>query len=242
MKTKTYKRVFSYKETRCTVTTDSDAAINAAISSIKHHRTQLEGYIQDHPEFLYSLRPIHVGEGPIVVRLMAEAAKRAKVGPMAAVAGVLADLAVKAMVLNGAKVAVVEDGGEASAISDRPIDIALVAGDTPLSRRMGFRLESFPTGIATSSGLFSHALSFGEAEAVTIFAENAGVADAAATAVGNVVKGDNWRRAIELGITKALSIKGVKGVFILYRELVGKAGQIPQIIKVDTSDEIIEGV
>lgn len=180
------------------------------------------------------MHPISVDVGPMVVKLMAEAAERANVGPMAAVAGVLADLAVEAMVLKGAKVAVVEDGGEASVISNRPIDVALAAGDTPLSRRIGFRLENFPMGLATSSGLFSHAFSFGEAEAVTVFAENAGLADAAATAVGNVVKGDEWRVAIEQGTKKAMSIKGVRGVFIVYRELVGRSGEIPKIIKVNS--------
>ena len=50
-------------------------------------------------------------------------------------------------------------------------------------------LTEFPIGVATSSGRFSHALSFGDAEAATVFCKNASLADAAATAVGNVVKG-----------------------------------------------------
>ncbi len=226
------KQNFQYKETRCTIISDKEDAIKAAISSIESHREQLEKYIRDHPKFLYSLKPVRVDKGPKVVKLMAEAAHKAGVGPMAAVAGVLADLAVKDMVLNGAKVAVVENGGEAYAVSNRPIDIALSAGDSPLSKRVGFRLEHFPMGVATSSGLFSHALSFGEAEAVTVFAEKAGLADAVATAVGNLVKGDDYRGAIERGINKALSVEGVKGAFILYREMVGKGGEIPQVIGV----------
>lgn len=226
-----FKRIFEYKETKCTIMTDIEVAREAAISSIKYHRKQLEKYIQDNPKFLYSLRPVHVSKGPIIAKLMAEAAKKANVGPMAAVAGVLADLAVKDMVLKGAKVAVVENGGEAYAISNRSIDIALLAGDSSLSKRVGFRLKSFPMGVATSSGLFSHALSFGEAEAVTVFASNAGLADAVATAAGNLVKGDKCYEAIQQGINKALSIKGVRGVFIIYRNMVGKAGQIPKTIK-----------
>jgi ApbE superfamily uncharacterized protein (UPF0280 family) len=151
---------------------------------------------------------------------------------MAAVAGVLADLAVKAMVSAGCKVAVVENGGEISAFSNRPVDIALLAGDSPLSRQIGFRLEEFPIGIATSSGLFSHALSFGEAEAVTVFAANAGLADAASTAVGNLVKGDDCQATIRRGINEALSIEGVKGVLILYKGFIGKAGKVPKIIRI----------
>jgi len=235
MKTKNlFRQVFQFKETNCTIIADDERAIDAAISSIKYHREKLEEYIKAHPKFLYSLEPVPVDEGPEIVRLMAEASEKANVGPMAAVAGVLADLAVQDMILAGSEVAVVENGGEVSAVSNQPIDVALSAGDSPLSKKVGFRLEEFPVGVATSSGLFSHALSFGDAEAVTVFAVNAGLADAVATAVGNLIKGDDCRGAIERGINEALGIEGVKGVFILYRGIVGKAGQVPQLIKLST--------
>ncbi len=239
-----FKQVFQHKETNCTIISDKESAIYSAISSIEYHRKNLEKYVQVHPEYLYSLRPVPVDKGPLAVRLMADASRKANVGPMAAVAGVLADLAVKDMILNGSEVAVVENGGEVSAVSGKPINIAFSAGNSPLSGEIGFRLTEFPIGVATSSGLYSHALSFGEAEAVTVFAVNAGVADAVATAVGNLIKGDNCRGAIELGIRKALGVEGVKGVFILYKETFGKAGQIPQIIKVTPwkeSNELFNG-
>jgi len=238
MKTKNlFKKVFQFKETNCTILSDKEGAISKATSSIKYHRKELEKYIRNNPKFLYSLQPVPVKDGPLIVKLMAEASEKANVGPMAAVAGVLADLAVRDMTPAGSKVAVVENGGEVSAVSNRPIDIALLAGDSPLSKQIGFRLKEFPVGVATSSGLFSHALSFGEAEAVTVFAVNAGVADAVATAVGNLIRGEDCRGAIERGINEALSIEGVRGVFILYKGIVGKAGQVPQIIKVSPEEE-----
>lgn len=237
MKTKNlFKQVFQVKETNCTIISDNESAVNVAMSSIRHNRKELDKYIKRHPKFLYSLKPVSANDGPVMTELMAEAAEKANVGPMAAVAGVLADLAVKDMVLAGGKIAVVENGGEVSAVSNKPIDIALLAGDSPLSKQIGFRLEKFPTGIATSSGLFSHALSFGEAEAVTIFSTNAGLADAAATAVGNLIKGKDWRRAVERGIEEALSIDGVRGVFIVYRGIVGKAGEIAKMIKISAEE------
>jgi ApbE superfamily uncharacterized protein (UPF0280 family) len=128
---------------------------------------------------------------------------------------------------------VVEDGGEISAVSNRPVDVAVAAGDEPLSKRFGFRLTEFPIGVATSSGRFSHALSFGEAEAAIVFCKNAASADAAATAVGNMVKSEDTQAAIQLGISKGLSIEGVEGVLIIYKGQVGTAGKIPQIIKIE---------
>lgn len=231
-----FKQVFQVRETNCTIITNKKSAVNTAMSSIKHNRKELEKYIQRHPKFLYSLKPVPANDGPLIVKLMAEASEKANVGPMAAVAGVLADLAVKDMVLAGSRVAVVENGGEVSAVSNRPIDVALLAGDSALSKQIGFRLEKFPIGVATSSGLFSHALSFGEAEAVTIFSTNAGLADAAATAVGNLIKGKDCRRAVERGIEEALSIEDVRGVFIVYRGIVGKAGEVAKMIKVSAKE------
>jgi len=231
-----HREIFEHKESRCSIISDREDAVRAAIASVKHHRQELDRYVREHPRFLYALEPLHVSDGPEVAELMAGAAEQAGVGPMAAVAGVLADLAVEAMVLEGAEVAVVENGGEASLVSNVPLDVALSAGDSPLSRRVGFRLDRFPAGVATSSGLYSHALSFGEAEAVTIFAGNAGLADAAATAVGNIVKGDDPGDSVRRGVERALSIEAVGGVFIVYRGMVGMGGEVPGIIGLDPGD------
>jgi ApbE superfamily uncharacterized protein (UPF0280 family) len=227
-----FKESFTLKETQCTVISDKQKAIHAAIESIKRNRQELEIYGGANPKFLYTLKPIAAPEKPLVAKLMALAGEKADVGPMAAVAGVIADLAVTDMISAGCDVAVVEDGGEISVQSNRPVDVAVAAGEEPLSKRFGFRLTEFPIGVATSSGRFSHALSFGDAEAATVFCKNASLADAAATSVGNVVKGEDAKAAIEGGIKRGLSIDGVDGVLIIYKGQVGTAGKIPEIIKV----------
>ena len=228
-----FKENFTLKETQCAIISDKQQAIQIAIESIKRNRQELEIYIEANPKFLYTLKPSPVPEKPNVARLMALAAQEAEVGPMAAVAGAIADLAVEDMKHEGCEVALVEDGGEISAISNRPVDVAVVVGEEPLSKNFGFRLTKFPIGVATSSGRFSHALSFGDAEAATVFCKTASLADAAATAVGNVVKGENVQDAIQSAIGKGLSIKGVEGVLIIYKGQVGMAGKIPQIIKIE---------
>ena len=225
------KKSIRFKETRCTIISDKPEAVEAAEKTIIKHRKLLEAYIKTHPRFLHSLNPVAAADGPDVAKLMASASAKAGVGPMAAVAGVLADLAVEAMLSCEPKMAVVENGGEISAASTAPIDVALLAGDSPLSGHMGFRVEKFPAGIATSSGVYGHALSFGEAEAVTVFSQKAGLADAAATAICNIVKGDP-DQALRKGVEKALSIEGVEGVLIIYKGKVALAGDIPKIISI----------
>jgi ApbE superfamily uncharacterized protein (UPF0280 family) len=233
LKENLFKENFTLKETQCTIISDKQQAIQIAIESIKRNRQELEIYTQANPKFLYTLKPSPVPEKPNVARLMALAAQEAEVGPMAAVAGAIADLAVEDMKHEGCEVALVEDGGEISAISNRPVDVAVAVGEEPLSKNFGFRLTKFPIGVATSSGRFSHALSFGDAEAATVFCKTASLADAAATAVGNVVKGENAQAAIQSAIGMGLSIKGVEGVLIIYKGQVGMAGKIPQIIKIE---------
>lgn len=231
MTSKLIKEAYTLKESQCTLISESQAAIEAAKESIQRSRFELELYIRANPKFLYILTPIPAPEKPLVAKMMAEATQKADVGPMAAVAGAIADLAVQDMLKTGCQVAVVENGGEIMAQSNQPVDVAVAAGDEPLSRRFGFRLEEFPIGVATSSGRFSHALSFGDAEAATVFCRDATMADAAATAVGNVVKGDDAQAGIWAGIERGLSIEGVEGVMVIYKGEVGTAGKIPQIIK-----------
>lgn len=233
MTDKLLKESFTYKESQCTLISDQQEAIDVAKESIARNYRELEIYVRANLKFLHSLTPIPAPEKPLVAKLMAQAAEKADVGPMAAVAGAIADLAVADMKRVGCKVAVVEDGGEISADSNLPVDVAVVAGEELLSRRFGFRLSDFPIGVATSSGRFSHALSFGEAEAATVFCENAALADAAATAVGNVVKGEDVQAAIQAGIQRGMAIAGVEGVLILYKGQVGTAGKVPQMIKVE---------
>jgi ApbE superfamily uncharacterized protein (UPF0280 family) len=234
---KLYREAFTLKESQCKVIADKPEGIQAAKNSLRLHRQKLKAYVNTNPTFLHTLKPVAVPPEPLVATLMAEAAEKAKVGPMAAVAGVLADLAVKDMLSAGCEVAVTENGGEVSAVSNEPIDVAVAAGNEPLSKRFGFRLIEFPIGVATSSGRFSHAFSFGDAEAATVFCRDGGLADAAATAVCNVVKGENCRAAIQGGVTKALSIQGVEGVLIIYKGFTGTAGKIPKIIKVDLENK-----
>lgn len=236
MRGQLFKEHFTLKETQCTIISDKQQAIQAAKESIKRNRQELELYVRANPKFLHTLTPIAAPENPPVVRLMAIAAEKANVGPMAAVAGAIADLAVEDMTRIGCEVAVVEDGGEIFAVSNRPVDVAVAAGEEPLSKRFGFRLTEFPIGIATSSGRFSHALSFGDAEAAVVFCKKAALADAAATAIGNVVKGEDAQLGIQAGLSRGMSIEDVDGVIIIYKGQVGTAGKIPQIIKIEPAE------
>ena len=83
--------------------------------------------------------------------------------------------------------------------------------------------QETPLGICTSSGTVGHSLSYGKVDAAVVLARSATLADAAATAIGNLVSqpGD-----IKRGIEFAKGIKGLKGVVIIKDDNIGLWGDV----------------
>jgi len=80
-----------------------------------------------------------------------------------------------------------------------------------------------PLGVCTSSATVGPSLSFGRADAVCVLAPSVALADAAASAIGNLVlKKDDIQRALDFGAT----IPGVEGIVIVFRDNLGVWGDI----------------
>lgn len=238
---KPYKYHFSEKESDVTIISESKKAILRAKEAFYYHRKILEEYVLKETQFLKSFTPVKVKTDKDIINLMAETAFLCDVGPMATVAGALADLMLEGMkdkknsdfIL--AKIALVENGGEIAIDSEKPMKIALYAGNNELNLNVGFLIEKKdnPIGIGTSSATVGHAISLGEADAVTIFADNATLADGAATAIANLVKGNDIEKSIKKGLDAVDDIEGVRGAFISRENNVGQVGKIPKLIKIE---------
>ena len=226
------------------VISDIPKSLTVAINSVVNNRIKLKWYISRHPEYLYSLEPVKIDEcAPSIVRTAAYAAETANVGPMAVIPGALAELAVRDMVLSGSQVNLVENGGEISASSNRSINVGIYAGNSPLSGRIGFHLteDDFPIGIATSSATVSHALNFGEADAAIVVADSASLADAAAKATCNAVKGSDIEASVQSGLEVAENIPGIRAAFIIRECYAGSTGKLPKLVKFNGElDEFFE--
>lgn len=189
------------------------------------YRQMLESYIEHHAIFLTSLEPISVAvDAPIIVKQMAEAAQQAGVGPMASVAGAIAEFVGRELLVFSPEV-IVENGGDIYLKSSKKRIVGIYAGNSPLSGKTGLEIEGqeTPLGICTSSGIVGHSLSFGKADAVTAVSTSAILADAAATAIGNRVgQASDIAGAIEFGS----SIKGLKGIVIIKDANIGLWGKI----------------
>jgi ApbE superfamily uncharacterized protein (UPF0280 family) len=195
------------------------------------YRGHVESYIRQHPLFAETLVPwICPQPAPDIIRKMAEAGQMAGVGPMAAVAGAIAE-AVGRQLFSYSSQIIVENGGDIFLKCDRPTTIGVFAGSSPLSQRIGLRIDasSAPMAVCTSSGTVGHSLSLGKADAVCIVARSGALADAVATAVGNRVRD---RRDIQRAVLFAKSIAGVKGVAVILGQDLGLWGEM-EIVALD---------
>jgi len=236
---KTYKFHFTEKESDITIISDLKSAISKARTAFYHHRKILEKYVTKHETFLTSFSPVSVNTSYRIVNLMADAAYLFDVGPMAAVAGALADLMKDAMKNKNdqgtiARVSLVENGGEIAIDSEKSMKIALYAGYNDLNLNIGFLIEKkdCPMGIGTSSATIGHAVSLGEADAVTVFAKNGTFGDTAATKIANLVKGEDIEKSIKTALDVADDIPEIRGVFINREDKIGTTGKIPKMIKI----------
>jgi ApbE superfamily uncharacterized protein (UPF0280 family) len=196
-----------------------------AFKSIIRHRGPLEKYIAGHPVFLTTLEPYPVGEdAPEMVRGMAQAAAAVGVGPMAAVAGAIAEEVGKDLLEFSPEV-IVENGGDIFMKVTKERLVGVYAGDSPFTGKIAVRIhpEDTPVGVATSSGVVGHSLSFGKADAAVVLASSAYLADAAATALGNRVKS---REDIAPALEWAQGVPGLLGVLVIKGAEMGLWGKV----------------
>ncbi|HPM40951.1 MAG TPA: UPF0280 family protein [bacterium] len=189
-------------------------------------RAELVAYIARDPGFTEALAPRELLSGaPRIAVEMAESAARFGVGPMAAVAGAVAERVGEAVAREFGD-AIVENGGDIFVSSQREVAFGFYAGEkSPFTGRMRFKVAGIGErfGVCTSSGTVGHSLSFGRADAVTVVCESAADADAAATAIANlVIEASDIDRAI----AEARKFNEIKGVIAAKDDRIGIWGAI----------------
>ncbi len=195
-----------------------------AMDAVSALRRELDAYIALQPEFLTSLSPIEpLPDAPDVAAAMCRAGKAAGVGPMAAVAGAFAAHVGQALLQFSPQV-IVENGGDIWMKTGGQSTVAVYAGNSPLSMKVGIVVDATrPISVCTSSGTVGPSLSFGKADAAVVVSHDAYLADACATRLGNEIKAaDDIAAAVEL----ISGIPGVVGALAALGEACGAAGNI----------------
>ncbi len=151
---------------------------------------------------------------------------------MAAVAGAIAEAVGRGLLADGEPEVMVENGGDIYLARQKSCDVAIFAGRSSLSNKVGLRIAAsqMPLGICTSSGTVGHSLSLGEADSVTVLAKSTALADAVATRLGNEVKAvAGGKSSVARALEQARSISGILGVVVICGETMGAIGEVELI-------------
>jgi ApbE superfamily uncharacterized protein (UPF0280 family) len=215
-----------FLETDLRIHAQSDLSIETE-KLVKKCRRILDDYITVDPQFLTSLTPYNIRKNShILIKQMAKAAEITGVGPMAAVAGAFAEHIGRDLLDRSSEI-IVENGGDVFINSSKERLVGIYAGKSRLSRQIGLRVKaSNGIGICTSSGTVGHSFSYGSIDAAVVVAQNTALADAAATALGNIVKSES-------DLTKAISvaehIPKIEGVILILKEEMAVWGNLDLI-------------
>ena len=188
--------------------------------AVIRYRRQIEEYIRHRPEFQTSLTPVgNDPHAPKIVKEMLKASRLANVGPMASVAGAIAEFVGQDLIPFSPEV-ICENGGDIFIASSKERVVGVFAGKSPLSLKVGLRIKpgDTPLGVCSSSGTVGHSMSFGKADAVCVLSRSAALADAAATSIGNLIKG---KEDIDRELNYGSQIQGVIGALIIVGEAMG---------------------
>ncbi len=121
-------------------------------AEIIKQRSVLIEYIRRHPQFAEALKPVQLVSGhPEIVGHMGFASRLVGVGPMACVAGVMAQLAAQAGLGAGATEAIVENGGDIYLHSKEEVIIGIYAKGSSLSGKLAYQLAPSQMPIAICS-------------------------------------------------------------------------------------------
>lgn len=221
-------RSFTWKDTNLKVCCDRFDLVTRAIVA---QRTELEQYIESHPQFRASLTGLELlDHAPEVAKRMAAAAALTGLGPMASVAGTLAQIGVEAAIADGCSEAIVENGGDMFVLSPEPVTVGIYAGRDLEGVDLAFRLypEQLPLALCSSSSTMGHSLSFGNCELATVIAREAALADSAATLACNRIRREEDLEAV---LNEVGALAGIQGILAVKNGKIGLWGELPEIVR-----------
>jgi len=200
---------------------------------VRRLRLELEDHIARQPGFLHSLEPVpRLRKAPPIVQRMYRAAELAQTGPMAAVAGAIAEFVGRDL-LSLSEEVIVENGGDTFLGLQEPCTITIFAGKSVFSGKIGLLVqpEQTPLAVCTSSGTVGHSFSSGQADAVTVVSQDTCLADAAATAIANLISAEG---DLEAALDWAMGIPGVLGAVLIIKDSLAARGEV-ELVKTESS-------
>ncbi len=196
-----------------------------AKKSLVKIRNDIKNYIKIHPEFSESFKPIKVRKNaPAIIKKMSRASISADVGPMAAVAGAIAEELGENLGKHVSEL-IIENGGDIFVKVKRQIVVGIWCQNKKIRNNLGILLNKKRghCAICTSSGTLGHSFNYGKADAATVIAKDAALADAWATRLGNEIKN---AKDIKRAVSLLSAVKGLIGGVVIHRKTIAVWGNI----------------
>lgn len=219
----------SYKETDLWIGIDHESfqpeMPSCAEKLTRELRDEMDAYLTTDPAYRKALTTYPAGKNaPLIFQQMSAVCEQTGIGPMSAVAGAVARyVALSLKARFQINEIIVENGGDIYADIKKDMDIAVFAGPSVLSEKVGLHIEAdyAPLGICTSSGTVGPSLSFGKADAVMIICRDAALADSYATLFANKVQtADDTDRVLK----EVSTIKEVIAAMVIKNDKMGICG------------------
>ena len=189
----------------------------------------------------YDPMPPSSDDHPLIQR-MCQASTLADVGPMAGVAGAVAEHAVAKAVEAGCSHIIIENGGDIAMYTSERSLIGVFSGDPKFD---GLAYEIPPTGritgICSSSGLIGHSVSFGNSRICTVFSDDTVLADACATSLGNMIQ-EGTSKELSEAVERIASVEGVKGCSAVCGGMFAACGDVPELKRCDSDPSLLTTV
>ncbi|UCE81287.1 MAG: UPF0280 family protein [Methanobacteriota archaeon] len=222
---------FEIGDTAVTIAADA-IHVPHAVDAILNARAEIERKISKDPFFLTTFEPYECartdGEA---VRRMCEASRAAGVGPMAAVAGAIAQAGLEAMAANGCGHGWVDNGGDIALVLEKPAIIEIYS-EPGASEAAALEMEPEGeiVGVCSSSGRLGHSISLGESNVSVAIGDSAVLADAVATAIGNGIRREE---DLETCHEPFRHLRGLRGGLVMFDDSVSMWGRVPRIVEVE---------
>jgi ApbE superfamily uncharacterized protein (UPF0280 family) len=234
--------IFTYKNSNYGIISTDVAVVQ---QEIRNTREIIERYTESHAVFETTLVPIlPLPHASYPIKRMTLASALTGIGPMASVAGIIAEIAAT----NSHNVlqtpVTINNGGDLFIISDTTVYTAIFAGKKSPFNQLAFEIKSefTPLSVCSSSGSMGHSRSFGRCDLSTVFSKDGALADSAATLCANLIESETDLQHIA---DYVVNIPGITGVCAIKNNRIALAGKLPDIIKLDThikSDKIIGNI
>jgi ApbE superfamily uncharacterized protein (UPF0280 family) len=192
---------------------------------LKRVYNEIEQYIECDKAFLNSLHPCKVPEtAPDIIKEMAGYSLEANVGPMAGIAGAIAEYLGRRLSLKH-RFIFCNNGGDIYYKASREQSFFISAPGSPFHNTIKIFVPPAieGKGLCTSSGIIGHSINMGRAYAVSILAKHACLADVWATAVSNKIKS---HLDLEHVLKFCKEKESIEGVVVLVDNYLGAWGTI----------------